>query len=713
LLKLSTPLYELHLHEIPRVAMKTAQKLAQGVAGAVSSADPRAVTVDDLIHYLPMRYEDRSNLTSVRNLQNGMWATIDVSVRVAGTYPVKGGKLRIFEISGTDSTGQIRAFWWNQGYLQTSFKQGRRVLLYGQWKKNRRGFFEVENPDHEFVIDDDDSDPIHTGRRVPIYRKLGELRTKQLRSIMHHVLARLDFSEIRETIPEEVLTRGELIGKTESIKQVHFPAEDAPLEAYNGFKSPAHRRLIFEEFFWMSLAMGLRREGREQAPKGTTIEVNDRVRNAVRAMLPFKPTGAQKRVLGEIVADMTGSKPMNRLLQGDVGSGKTIVAVQAAIVAIENSYQAAIMAPTEILAEQHARNIKRMVGKAPYRVELLTGSLSIARKRKLHADIEAGEIDLAIGTHALIQEAVKFHKLGFVVIDEQHRFGVLQRAELMKRGYNPDVLVMTATPIPRSLVMSAYGDLDLSIIDEMPPGRKPIITRVRGEETRRKMYKFLDEKIRGGSQVYIVYPLVEESEKLDLLNATQMAEHLQTSVFPNFRVGLIHGRMKQEEKDSVMVEFRAGAINIMVSTTVIEVGVDVPNASIMIVEHAERFGLSQLHQLRGRVGRGDEQSYCILLAGDKRSPEARERLAIMEETNDGFKIAEKDLEIRGPGEVMGTRQSGEAQFRVGNIVRDYDLLELAKREADHMLTARRNSRETARLIEFTRQQRKFGLAAVG
>ncbi len=713
MLKLSTPLYELHLHEIPRVAMKTAQKLAQGVSGAVSAADPRSVTVDDLIHYLPMRYEDRSNLTSVRNLQNGMWATIDVSVRVAGTYPVKGGKLRIFEISGTDSTGQIRAFWWNQGYLQTSFKQGRRVLLYGQWKRNRRGFFEVENPDHEFVIDDDDSDPIHTGRRVPIYRKLGELRTKQLRSIVHHVLARLDFSEIRETIPEEVLTRGELIGKTESIKQVHFPAEDAPLEAYNSFKSPAHRRLIFEEFFWMSLAMGLRREGREQAPKGTTIEVNDRVRNAVRAMLPFKPTGAQKRVLAEIVADMTGSKPMNRLLQGDVGSGKTIVAVQAAIVAIENSYQAAIMAPTEILAEQHARNIKRMVAKAPYRVELLTGSLSIARKRKLHAGIEAGEIDLAIGTHALIQEAVQFHKLGFVVIDEQHRFGVLQRAELMKRGYNPDVLVMTATPIPRSLVMSAYGDLDLSIIDEMPPGRKPIITRVRGEETRRKMYKFLDEKIRAGSQVYIVYPLVEESEKLDLLNATQMAEHLQSSVFPNFRVGLIHGRMKQEEKDSVMNEFRAGAINILVSTTVIEVGVDVPNASIMIVEHAERFGLSQLHQLRGRVGRGDEQSFCILLAGDKRSPEARERLAIMEETNDGFKIAEKDLEIRGPGEVMGTRQSGEAQFRVGNIVRDYDLLELAKREADHMLTARRNSRETARLIELTRKQRKFGLAAVG
>ncbi|HSB10380.1 MAG TPA: ATP-dependent DNA helicase RecG [Blastocatellia bacterium] len=693
--------------------MKTAQKLAQGAAGAVSAADPRSVTVEDLIHYLPMRYEDRSNLTSVRALQNGMWATVEVSVRIAGTYAVKGGRLRIFEISGTDSTGQVRAFWWNQAYLQTSFKHGRRVLLYGQWKRNRRGFFEVENPDYEFAADDDDADPIHTGRRVPIYRKLGEIRTKQLRSIMHHVLERLDISEIREDIPEEILARDQLIGKAAALRQVHFPADDAPLESYNRNESPAHRRLIFEEFFWLSLAMGLRRQGREQAPKGAVIEVNDRVRNAVRAVLPFKPTNAQKRVLREIVADMTGSKPMNRLLQGDVGSGKTIVAVQAAIVAVENGYQSAIMAPTEILAEQHARNVKRMLAHTPYRVELLTGSLTGSRKRQLHAAIEEGEVDLVIGTHALIQEAVRFQKLGFVVIDEQHRFGVLQRAELMKRGYNPDVLVMTATPIPRSLVMSVYGDLDLSVIDEMPPGRKPVITRVRGEESRRKMYKFLDEKIRAGGQVYIVYPLIEESEKLDLLNATQMAEHLQTSVFPTFRVGLIHGRMKQDEKDSVMDEFRLGGINILVSTTVIEVGVDVPNASIMIVEHAERFGLSQLHQLRGRVGRGDEQSYCILLAGDKRSSEARERLAIMEETNDGFKVAEKDLEIRGPGEVMGTRQSGVPAFRVGNIIRDYELLELAKREADHMLTARRNSRETARLVETVRGQRKFGLATVG
>lgn len=714
MLKLRTPLYELHLHEIPRLAIKSAQKLAVGVAAASGAPNPLQVTVEDLLHYLPMRYEDRSNLARIRDLEHAVYATIEAEVRVAGTYAVKGGRLRIFEFSAVDETGQIRAYWWNQPYLQNSFPRGRRVLLYGQWKRGRRGFFEVENPDYEFITDDEDSaDPIHTGRRVPVYRKLGEVRTKQLRSVMHHVVDRLDFSEIEELIPDELRSRNELISRAEAFRQIHFPADDAPLELYNRSQSPAHRRLIFEEFFWLGLAMGLRRQGREASPKGTVIEVNDRVREAVRAVLPFKPTGAQKRVLREVVEDLTSQQPMNRLLQGDVGSGKTIVAVQAAIVAMENGYQSAIMVPTEILAEQHTRNIKRMLARTEYRVELLTGSLTTARKRELHAAIEAGEVDLVVGTHALIQEGVNFHKLGFVVIDEQHRFGVMQRAELINRGYNPDVLVMTATPIPRSLAMTVYGDLDLSIIDEMPPGRKPVITKVRGEEARNKIYHFLDTIIRQGRQVYIVYPLVEESEKLDLLNATQMAEHLQTAVFPKFRVGLIHGRMKQEEKDAAMEEFRNGTVHILVATTVIEVGVDVPNASVMIIEHAERFGLSQLHQLRGRVGRGDEQAFCILLAGNKRTAEARERLSIMEETSDGFKVAERDLEIRGPGEVMGTRQSGIPAFRVGNIVRDYALLEAAKREADYLLTSRRNTRDTARLIDIVRSQPKFGLAAVG
>ncbi len=714
MLKLSTPLYELHLREIPRVSIKVAKKLAQGISATIAADNLLHATVEDLLHYLPMRYEDRSNLARIADLEHGLFATIEVEVRVAGTYAVKGGKLRIFEFSAVDESGQIRAYWWNQPYLQNSFPRGRRVLLYGQWKRGRRGFFEVENPDYEFLADDEDSlDAIHTGRRVPVYRKLGEVRTKQLRSIMHHLIERLDFSEVEEHLPQELLARNRLIGRSEALKQIHFPSDDVAIELYNRNESPAHRRLIFEEFFWLGLALGLRRQGREQSPKGTVIEINDRVREAVRRILPFKPTDAQKRVLREIVDDLAGAQPMNRLLQGDVGAGKTIVAVQAAIVAMENSYQSALMVPTEILAEQHAKNIKRLLAKTDYRAELLTGSLTPARKRELHAAIASGEVDFVIGTHALIQEGVNFPKLGFVVIDEQHRFGVLQRAELMSRGYNPDVLVMTATPIPRSLAMTAYGDLDVSVIDELPPGRKPVITKVRGEEARTKIYHFLDTIIRQGRQVYVVYPLVEESEKLDLLNATQMAEHLQTAVFPNFRIGLLHGRMKQEEKDAVMEEFRRGELQILVATTVIEVGVDVPNASVMVIEHAERFGLSQLHQLRGRVGRGDEQSYCILLAGVKRSAEARERLKIMEETNDGFKIAEKDLEIRGPGEVMGTRQSGIPAFRLGNLVRDQKILEAARREADHLLIERRNTRETAELIAIVRAQPKFGLASVG
>jgi ATP-dependent DNA helicase RecG len=713
LLKLSTPLYQLHLHEIPRVATKTAQKLAAGVAASVGEPNALRVTVDDLLNYLPMRYEDRSNLMRIRELEHNSFSTIEVEVRIAGTYAVKGGKLRIFEFSGVDESGQIRAYWWNQAYLQNSFPRGRKVLLYGQWKRGRRGFFEVENPDYEFVSDDEDAEPIHTGRRVPVYRKLGEIRSKQLRSVMHHVLQKLDWSEFEEQLPQEILSRTHLISRAEAFQQIHFPTENAPLALYNEYQSPAHRRLIFEEFFWLAFAMGLRRQGREASPKGTLIEINDRVREAVRAILPFKPTNAQKRVLKEIVDDMTSSKPMNRLLQGDVGSGKTIIAVQAAIVAIENGYQSALMVPTEILAEQHAKTTKRILENSPYRVELLTGSLSTARKRELHAAIEAGEVDFVIGTHALIQEGVKFSKLGFVVIDEQHRFGVMQRAELMNRGYNPDTLVMTATPIPRSLTMTIYGDLDVSVIDEMPPGRKPIVTKVRSEDARTRIYHFLDNIIRQGQQAYIVYPLVEESEKLDLLNATQMAEHLQTAVFPTFRVGLVHGKMKQEEKDLVMDDFRRGANHILVATTVIEVGVDVPNANVILIEHAERFGLSQLHQLRGRVGRGDAQAYCILLAGDKRTSEARERLSIMEQTNDGFKVSEKDLEIRGPGEVMGTRQSGIPTFRIGNIVRDREIVEVAKNAADYLLNERRNTRDTAKLVEIVKAQSKFGLAAVG
>jgi ATP-dependent DNA helicase RecG len=708
LLKLTTPLVELHLHEIPRVGVKVASKLAQALAAVRGLQSPHLATIEDLLYYLPMRYEDRSNLARICDLEHGMYATIEVEVRVAGTYPVAGGKLRIFEFSGVDQTGQIRAYWWNQPYLQNTFPRGRRCLLYGQWKRGRRGYFEVENPDYELTSDD--QDPIHTGRRVPVYRKLGEIRSRQLRSIMHHVIEQLDFGE--DVFPEEVLRRNNLISQRCALSQVHFPTDEASLDLYNSFRSPAHRRLIFEEFFWLALAMELRRQGRETAPKGTVIEINDRVRDAVRRLLPFKPTAAQKRVLREIVQDMASSRPMNRLLQGDVGSGKTIVAVSAAVVAIENGYQAALMVPTEILAEQHARTIKQLLASSRYRVELLTGSLAAARKRQLHEAISAGEVDFVVGTHALIQEGVRFHNLGFVIIDEQHRFGVLQRAELTRRGYNPDVLVMTATPIPRSLAMTVYGDLDVSVIDELPPGRKPIITKVRGEDARQRVYNFLNAVVSRGQQVYIVYPLVDESESLELLAASSMAERLQKEVFPHLRIGLVHGRMKQKEKDEVLEAFRKGSIHILVATTVIEVGIDVPNANVIVVEHAERFGLSQLHQLRGRVGRSDQQAYCILMTSHKRTAEARERLAIMEETNDGFKIAEKDLEIRGPGEMMGTRQSGMPAFRIGHPLRDLAILEAAKREAEYLLTARRNTRVTARLVEIVRQRPGFSLAAI-
>jgi ATP-dependent DNA helicase RecG len=481
---------------------------------------------------------------------------------------------------------------------------------------------------------------------------------------------------------------------------------------YELSKSEPHRRMIFEDFFWVTFAIGVRRGQRVKEQKDTPLRIDKTVQNHIASVMPFKLTKAQRKVTAQIFNDMQSQTPMNRLLQGDVGSGKTIVAVIAMIAAMENDLQSALMAPTEILAEQHARNIKRLLAKTPYRIELLTGSIRAKEKRGLQAALKEGEIHACIGTQALIQEAVAFHKLGLVVIDEQHRFGVMQRAELRDRGLNPDVLVMTATPIPRSLAMTVYGDLDVSVIDELPPGRTPIETKVFGEDQRQEVKRLITREIKAGRQVYVVYPLVEESEKMDLKDATRRYEYLRDTVFPKLSVGLLHGKMKPAEKEKVMSAFVAGDIKILVSTTVIEVGVDVPNASVMIVEHAERFGLSQLHQLRGRVGRGAEKSYCILLTSDKRTAIAEERLGIMAKTNDGFRIAEKDLELRGPGELLGTKQSGLPEFRIGNIVRDQAILEQAKHEADYYLSKPRSA-VTAKMVARVRQDPRFGLAAVG
>lgn len=703
--------------ELPRVGKKTAQNLAGAIALLNACPNIQQAKVEDLLLYLPMRYEDRSNLAKISDLTDGMEAAVAVEVKVAGNYKVgKVGQHKIFELSGADETGRIRAFWWNQPFLEKTFTRDSRVILFGQWKYDTyRNSLTVESPDYEVI--DVDTDPsqeaIHMGRCVPVYRKLGDIRTKQLRTIMHNLLERLDFGTVPENLPPQILERNNLLTRAEAIKQIHFPPEFVSLDTYNYAKSPAHKRLIFEEFFWLLLGLAVKRTERHQEPKGTKIEINDQVRQAVLNILPFKPTSAQKRVLKEIVTDLASNKPMNRLLQGDVGAGKTIVAAQAIVVAIENGYQTALMVPTEILAEQHTRNLKKLFAKTNYQVELLTGSLTAKEKRAVKKAISEHEIQLVVGTHAIIQDDVIFANLGLVVIDEQHRFGVMQRAELIRRGYRPDVLVMTATPIPRSLAMTVYGDLDVSIIDELPPGRTPIDTRVRGESARNQIYNFIAEEVKQGRQCYIVYPLVEESEKMDLAAATKMAEILQKDIFPKFSIGLLHGRMKPQEKEEVMRRFIAQEAQILVSTTVIEVGVDVPNASVMMIEHADRFGFSQLHQLRGRVGRGAAKSYCILMTSGVKSKEASERLRVLEQTTDGFKIAEKDLELRGPGEILGTRQSGEQLFRVANIVRDRYLLDLARQEADFVMTIAQVDEFAKNLIQKVLTQPKFGLASIG
>jgi ATP-dependent DNA helicase RecG len=764
---LKTPLIELHKFDISRLSAPMARKLAAAVAIHAAKSDLTDATVEDVLNYYPLRYEDRSNFIGIDQLYDGIEASVELYTRVSGGFQVgknrhsKQPPLYIFEISASDrerTRKPVVVWWFLSGrqaqhvisYQKKRFNRGTRFVAYGKWEwDSRRNTFalKVNKPDEleilpgssdddvfgllknaaaELPVDsnvddsddlDDAGDPrlamIHSGRHVPVYRKLGPFQTKRLREIIYDVSHRLDFTASDENLPAELIKSRDLIPHLQAIAEIHFPPEDSNLSDYEMFRSRAHKRLIYEEFFWLSFALQLKRGERQKEPKGTVIELSPRLREQLFEVLPFQLTGAQDRVVRRIFEDMMSDAPMNRLVQGDVGSGKTIVAFLAMMLAVENGYQAALMAPTEILAEQHARNASRIFGNAGYRIATLIGSLRAAAKRKVHEEIASGETQIVIGTHAVIQEAVQFENLGLAVIDEQHRFGVLQRAELRARGYNPDILVMTATPIPRSLAMTVYGDLDVSIIDEMPPGRTPVKTVVLGEDQRDGVYKGITREVNLGRQVYVVYPLIEESEKVDLKAATKMFEELRDKVFPNLGVGLLHGKMKPAEKEEIMQLFIRGELDILVSTTVIEVGVDVPNASLMIIEHAERFGLSQLHQLRGRVGRGADQSYCVLLTGDKKTAVAKERLGIMEQTNDGFKIAEKDLEIRGQGEILGTRQSGIQNFKLANIVRDFEILEMARADAETYLTEKRLTEETSALIELIESDARFGLAGVG
>nr|WP_246357761.1 ATP-dependent DNA helicase RecG [Pyxidicoccus fallax] len=635
----------------------------------------------DILFLLPRCYEDRRRLCTIAELEPGQRGVTVGVVRAADFVPGRGGK-RMFRAVVADRSGSIAATYFNAGpWLKSRFTVGKRIVLSGEVRATMSGR-EMAHPELESA-EDIESSSVHFNRIVPIYPGFERAEQRSFRDLAALVGEKYA-NALEDPLPADLRARMELMGLPDALRYIHFPPGEADLEALDTHQSDAHRRLAFDELFFLQLGMALKRQG-VKAEEGISFDVSPARLDKARAALPFQLTDAQARVVQEIARDMARPEPMNRLVQGDVGSGKTAVAMISALIALQQGYQVAVMAPTEILAEQHERNFRKVMEPLGYRVGLLSAAGTAKSKRERRDAVARGDIHLAVGTHALIQEDVAFQRLGLVVIDEQHRFGVLQRHTLMSKGPKPDVLVMTATPIPRTLAMTLYGDLDLSVIDQLPPGRTPIATRVFNDKQRARVYESMAVELAKGHQAYVVYPLVEESEKLDLQDATQGVEKLR-QVFPQARVGLLHGRMKGEEKDAVMEAFREKQLDLLVCTTVVEVGVDVPNASVMVVEHAERFGLSQLHQLRGRVGRGAAASYCFLIAGAARSWESTERLGVMERSSDGFVIAEKDLEIRGPGEFLGTRQSGLPELAVANLARDGDLLSMAQGEARRILT---------------------------
>ena len=678
-------------------------------------------TVEDLLYRFPIRYEDRGAFETIKSLKPGMAVSVLADVISCGVRPTRRPRFKIFEMLVRDPTGVLRAVWFNQPFLADVFHPHQRVVLYGKLELSSHGL-QMQNPQYELVRtadgeDEDaaaggtDSDGIHTGRIVPIYEKTGTLTTKMQRAVVFQALSQLP-AELPDPLPEDVRRRQGLIDRRRALVEVHFPPEGSSIDALNAFRSDAQRRLIFEEFFFFQLGIVLRRRRADAERKGRAVVITDEIRESARRVLPFKLTGDQKKAIAEIVGDMKQPQPMNRLLQGDVGSGKTIVALMAAVVAMENQLQVAFMAPTEILAEQHFITIRRLLEQSRFRLTLITGATPAKKRRELQAELAGGSMHMVVGTHALLEDPVGFHELGLVIIDEQHRFGVLQRAALRSKGLHPDVLVMTATPIPRTLALTAYGDLDTSVMREMPPGRQPIKTIAKPETRREEIYEFVRQQLDQGRQTYVIYPLVEESAKVDLKAATEMADHLAQEIFPAYRVGLLHGRMKPDAKDRVMGAFARGELHVLVATTVVEVGVDVANAAVMVIEHAERFGLSQLHQLRGRVGRGPHQSYCVLLYQAPLSEQGHARLKALTDTSDGFEIAERDLQLRGPGDFFGTRQSGVPTLRVGDLLRDHALLEAARSEAVTALDDPPRASALVAMVSATWEQR-FGLVGVG
>lgn len=661
-----------------RKALSTPIQFIKGVGPKLAALlEKKGIrTVEDALYFIPREYQDRREVKRIAKVEIGKVETVTGEVMAADVVGFRGGRKKVFEIMVGDGSGVIIGKWFhfNIRFMKGKFKKGDKVIMTGEV----RPFGAQREMHHPDVEPFDDSDKLNFGRIVPVYSLTEGLGEKTIRKIMAQVVNGYADSAV-EGIPAGVIRNRGLIPLKEALKKVHFPEKDEDAAELMAGRSPARRRLVFDEFFFLELGMAMKHKG-VALERGIPMTGTGELTGKLVRLLPFSLTKAQERVIDAVKRDMKSGHPMNRLVQGDVGCGKTIVAFISVLIAVENGFQAAIMAPTELLAEQHYLNIHRFAESLDIKITLLTSAIKGKEREAILFGITTGVVQIVIGTHAVIQEAVEFKRLGLAVIDEQHRFGVVQRGIVKKKGDNPHILVMTATPIPRTLAMTVYGDLDVSVIDEMPPGRSPIETRVYNEKEREKVYLLIKKEIESGRQAYIVYPLVEESEKSDLMDATNMAEKLK-SVFPEFRVGLLHGRMRAEEKEAVMKRFKDREIDILVATTVIEVGIDVPNATVMVIEHAERFGLSQLHQLRGRVGRGVHKSRCLLLAQYQRSEDAWKRLKVMEETNDGFRISEVDLEIRGPGDFLGTRQSGMPDFRVGSIIRDVRILEEAKEEA--------------------------------
>uniref|UniRef100_E6QKN3 Probable DNA 3'-5' helicase RecG n=1 Tax=mine drainage metagenome TaxID=410659 RepID=E6QKN3_9ZZZZ len=763
-------------------ALDTPITYVRGVGPRIAALiEPKGILLaEDLLYRLPFRYEDRQNPRSLDELKPGEMASVIAEIRGAALLKTK--RQPIFEITVGQGNLALKCVWFNGGYLQGRFRAGQTIALFGKIEASRSTRnLKMIQPQFELLPDSADDEAtrlLEVGRITPVYESLGgaQLASRWQRKVIFQLLENIH-NNVPECLPKSLLERLKLPARETALAAAHFPPEGTMATALMEASTPAQRRLIFEELFFLELGLELkRRRGREY--KGIAFTTSDTVRAAIREILPFHPTAAQKCALSEIVSDMREPHPMRRLLQGDVGSGKTIVALQAMLVAIENGYQAALMAPTEILATQHYLAARKLLSRSskPYRVVLLTGSLDPDKKRSVRGQMRRGEAQLVIGTHALIEESVEFARLGLVVVDEQHRFGVMQRFRLMKKPgesdgpvAEPDVLVMTATPIPRTLALTLYGDLEASVLDELPPGRTPIVTRRVSGERAEDVWAFVRKQVALQRQAYIVYPVIEGSRddqpeldfsqdasettspgagvsesniaakkhpskqsskaslfaeptppasKRELRSATDMYEQLRLGALRDLRVGLLHGRLDADEKEVVMRRFQRGEIDVLVSTTVIEVGVDVPNATVMVVDHAERFGMAQLHQLRGRVGRGAAKSYCVLMTGERVSHEAEERLAAMVRTQNGFELAELDLKMRGPGEFFGTRQAGLPGFRVANLVRDRELLELAKQEAvrfanspDPTVTELERQRVWDHLR--TSWQRRYGLLEAG